>query len=493
MHPTILKSIAHLTSMHYQKILCCCIYLFFLLSSNIAWSQQTELVYNSTLFDPHIYVKEIGNDYSRINFKNDNGSNYWTIAAYIANGNYKGDRLNFWNGEGGDVMTITGDGEVGIGVGISPKVPFHVGHGRRVLFGIDTLGNGDKLMFLPDLHAFRVGSLGTGATSTYWNRDSIGLYSFASGLNTRAQGFGATAMGRDTEASNSYAMATGYFSNAVGQYSTAMGFSTDAEGYTSTALGFRTDATGSYATSIGYNTRAQALASTAVGRYNVGSGNALGWELSDPIFEIGIGSSNISRANAVTVIKNGNVGIGTTVPQARLHVASGALRIGTFEEFSDGGNFLMQVNSILAPLTNGNRSLGTSSFRWSTIYATNGTINTSDRRDKKDIRELQYGLDEVMQLRPVSFTWKDKALTHMGTKIGLLAQDVKEVISEVVQDREWIQVEGSAEKTEVEAERMGIYYTDLIPVLIKAIQELKKENDQLKARLEVLEQEKIKN
>ncbi|MDP5171764.1 MAG: hypothetical protein NWR72_16065, partial [Bacteroidia bacterium] len=71
---------------------------------------------NSSLSDPHILLHEDGNDYARINFDNNNGSNYWTIAAYIATNN-RNDRLNFWNGTGGDVMTITGDGEVGIGVG----------------------------------------------------------------------------------------------------------------------------------------------------------------------------------------------------------------------------------------------------------------------------------------------------------------------------------------------------------------------------------------
>lgn len=92
-----------------------------------------EVFANSSLSDPHIRLHENGNDYARLNFENNNGSNYWSIAAYIAS-NHRNDRLNFWNGTGGDVMTITGDGEVGIGVGISPKTAFHVGNGRRVLF-----------------------------------------------------------------------------------------------------------------------------------------------------------------------------------------------------------------------------------------------------------------------------------------------------------------------------------------------------------------------
>ena len=125
-----------------------------------------EINANSSLSDPHILLHENGNDYARLQFENNNGSNYWTIAAYIASNN-QNDRLNFWNGTGGDVMTLTGDGQLGIGVGISPKTELHVGNNKRVLFGIDTLGNGDKLMFLPDLHAFRVGTIATGAASTY--------------------------------------------------------------------------------------------------------------------------------------------------------------------------------------------------------------------------------------------------------------------------------------------------------------------------------------
>ena len=456
-----------------------------------------EINANSSLSDPHILLHENGNDYARINFDNNNGSNYWTIAAYIASNN-KNDRLNFWNGTSGDVMSLTGDGELGLGVGISPKTTFHVGDNRRVLFGTDTLGSGDKFMWLPDLHAFRVGTVATGAASTYWNRDSIGLYSFASGLNTRAQGYGATAMGRDTEATNSYAFASGFFSNADGQYSTAMGFNTDALALGSTALGYSADAEENYSFAAGYFAEAQAIysvaignavqaqsyGSMAVGRYNVGGGSATAWNANDPIFEIGIGSGPSSTANAITVQKDGDVGIGTTFPAARLHVSGGNLRIGSLEELSDGGSNLMQVNSSFAPEVNGSQSLGTSTFRWSTVYATNGTINTSDRREKENVAPLSYGLSEVMRLKPVSYTWK--AFPEQGPKLGLIAQDVQKVIGEVVKDTEWVVDEETGALREVEAHRMGIYYSDLVPVLIQAIQDQQGQIDQLKAEMEQL-------
>ena len=461
-------------------------------------AQHTTIESNSSLSEPHLLIDEQGNDYSRIRFQNSNGTNYWTIAAYIASNN-RNDRLNFWNGTGGDVMTLTGDGQLGLNVGISPKTELHVGNGGRVLFGIDTLGNGDKLMFLPDLHAFRVGTVATGAASTYWNRDSIGLYSFASGYNTRAQGYGATAMGRNTEATNDYAFASGYFTNADGQYSTAMGHNTDASGLGSTALGYNTDAEQNYSFAAGHTAEAQAIYSTAignrvlaqshssmaVGRYNVGGGSATDWVASDPIFEIGIGASSSSRANAMTVHKNGNIGIGATLPAAKLHVLGGALRIGTFEEFTDGGSFILNVNAHLTPNSDNTRSLGRSNLRWSTLYATNGTINTSDAKLKENIRESEYGLADIMKLRPVKFNWKDQSQSR--DKLGLIAQEVKAVLPEVVVDEQLVTNEETGKTEMVKAENMGMYYSDLIPVLIKAIQDQQEIIQDLEQRLSLVE------
>ena len=458
---------------------------------------KLHIIHNSTLSDPHIRMKENGNDYARINFENNNGSNYWTIAAYIAS-NVKNDRLNFWNGVSGDVMSLTGDGQLGLGVGISPKVDFHVGSGMRVLFGQDTLGSGDKLMFLPDLHAFRVGTVATGAASTYWNRDSIGLYSFASGLNTRAQGFGATATGRDTEATNSYAFASGFFSNADGQYSTAMGFNTDALALGSTALGYSTDAEENYsfaagyfaeaqaiyAAAIGNSVRAQSYASMAVGRYNVGGGSATTWNGGDPIFEIGIGTGPSSRANAVTVRKNGNVGIGTTAPLDRLHV-NGRVRLQTVEYIEDGGTNEIAVRGDMRPSSDNTYDVGTSTLRWDDVYATNGTIQTSDIRDKKNIQAIEYGLDAVKQMNPVRYQWNNEEGDQY--KLGLIAQELLEIVPEVVKTHDYEIAEEDESKTLVELDRLGVYYSDLIPVLVKAIQEQQEQIERLEAKIASLE------
>ncbi|HMU11495.1 MAG TPA: tail fiber domain-containing protein, partial [Ferruginibacter sp.] len=100
-------------------------------------------------------------------------------------------------------------------------------------------------------------------------------------------------------------------------------------------------------------------------------------------------------------------------------------------------------------------------------------INTSDARDKENISDLNYGLNEIMKLRPVSFTWKENP--QWGKKIGFIAQEVKPVLSEVVQVGT-LKTKAEAKNDQGNAlnknsDKLGIYYSDIIPVTVKAIQE----------------------
>lgn len=82
---------------------------------------------------------------------------------------------------------------------------------------------------------------------------------------------------------------------------------------------------------------------------------------------------------------------------------------------------------------------------------------TSDRRFKENIEGIGYGLDEVRKLVPISFNWFDRP--NSGRHLGLIAQDVQTVIKEVVHNDET-------------KSNLSISYTELIPVLIKAVTEL---------------------
>jgi hypothetical protein len=293
-------------------------------------------------------------------------------------------------------------------------------------------------------------SLSDVSSQTY---GATGDYSIATGFLNKASGAYSTAMGRETIAAGGQAVSTGFRSRALGNQSTALGYITTAQG--------------SYSTAMGYNTTANSSNSTAMGRYNVGGGSTTSWVSSDPLFEIGNGSSNAIRSNALTVLKNGNIGIGTSNPEELLHV-DGIVRIGT-EFIEDTGFNLLSFDASLVPAADNFMSLGTSDFRWSTVFSTNGTINTSDRREKKNIKDLNYGLAEVLEMQPVSFNWKDK--NNPDLKLGLIAQDLQALIPEVVISHTLETNETTGQITKKEVDRLGVYYSDLVPVLINAIQE----------------------
>ncbi len=111
------------------------------------------------------------------------------------------------------------------------------------------------------------------------------------------------------------------------------------------------------------------------------------------------------------------------------------------------------------------------------VAGTSAYVNLSDKRHKKNIEAMSEGLEEVEQLKPVSFEWKDPKDDGMhGKQMGFIAQDVEKVLPSVVL------TENNDEKTK------GIKYSELIPVLTKAIQEIKALLDEdHKAKIELQE------
>jgi hypothetical protein len=121
----------------------------------------------------------------------------------------------------------------------------------------------------------------------------------------------------------------------------------------------------------------------------------------------------------------------------------------------------------------------------SPLYITsNGTLTTSssDIRFKENINTLNNCLNSIMQLRGVSFTWKSEPA--MGHRIGFIAQEVEQVIPELV-------------FTNPTDGYKGIDYAEITPVIVEAIKEqqqqiesCKSENEILKSQLQSL-QEKV--
>lgn len=86
-----------------------------------------------------------------------------------------------------------------------------------------------------------------------------------------------------------------------------------------------------------------------------------------------------------------------------------------------------QVNGVLAPQNDDTHDLGFSNERWDDVYATNGTINTSDRNEKNTITTSDLGLSFINKLKPVSYKFNNKTRTHYG----LIAQDVETTLSDI--------------------------------------------------------------
>lgn len=101
------------------------------------------------------------------------------------------------------------------------------------------------------------------------------------------------------------------------------------------------------------------------------------------------------------------------------------------------------------------------------------TLIASDIRLKENVEDLNYGLKDVMNMRAVSFDWKDKRnKTH---DIGVIAQEMETIIPEVVNEIDTLNSDGEHHKT--------VDYAKLTSVLIKAIQEQQQQINELKEKL----------
>jgi hypothetical protein len=228
---------------------------------------------------------------------------------------------------------------------------------------------------------------------------------------------------------------------------------------------------------------------------------------------VGIGSTSFSRKFEVNSAANwNNTRLSSTTNGVALEFVSSVADdwligswFGNFyftysnNDFGSQSDQFMMTTSAFRPVVDNNKSLGLAGARWTTVFATNGVINTSDRRHKENIQPLNYGLNDLMKLQPVSYTWKNDE--NKEVKLGLIAQDVENVIKEVVKkydvnepeftdDRKGGKMKNPNFKPDVK-DVYGIYYNDLIPVLIKSTQEqqqlietLQSENADLKAKYE---------
>lgn len=134
-------------------------------------------------------------------------------------------------------------------------------------------------------------------------------------------------------------------------------------------------------------------------------------------------------------------------------------RVSTDSTDVDSTNNYVSTRHLM-PFKNLTYDMGTAALRYRTVFCQTAN-QSSDARLKQDVTEISNGLDAIMALRPVRFTWKGSE----ERSAGLIAQEVAAVI-----DKFHDQLVLGDDETEM----MGISYTQLIPYLVRAVQELAK-------------------
>ncbi len=175
--------------------------------------------------------------------------------------------------------------------------------------------------------------------------------------------------------------------------------------------------------------------------------------------------------------------------------------------------------SDVIPAFDNSYSLGDSGIRWSSVWAANGTIQTSDAREKVDVQPTPLGLDFIERLRPVAYRWRvggyvdepviEERQVQVGVDAegnpvyeterharpnpvpvagkrlhhGLIAQEVKAVLDELgVEDfGGWVLTDPADPDSQ-----QALRYDQFVAPLIRAVQELSE-------RLKRLEQQTRNN
>lgn len=161
--------------------------------------------------------------------------------------------------------------------------------------------------------------------------------------------------------------------------------------------------------------------------------------------------------------QNSGISMGTGSITCNNVTATGTVRANT--AFSVNGVNITGTPAATVPLTN-IQDIGTTSVRAGTLYCTvvnasNDVIAyaSSDRKLKLNITPIGSALEKLNKINGVEFDWDEQAQSlYKGHDIGVIAQEVEEIIPQAVTLRE----DGTK----------GVRYEKIIPLLVQAIKEL---------------------
>lgn len=277
--------------------------------------------------------------------------------------------------------------------------------------------------------------------------------SFVFGIDNSASGQKSIAIGNGSSAGSFSSVALGTSVKTLGQNALALGYFTQAEGVVSTAAGSGSVVRGNYGFTLGRALISNIKDCFVVGSFNDSvstNPNSYNSDLvADPIFMVGNGTTSQGRTNALTLFKNGRLGIGTTAPSQLLDV-NGSARF---------------------------RSVGTSTASFGLGITSNGTLTKislgtpSDFRLKTHIEPIHKALEKTLLLNGYYFEYK----SELGRRrLGFIAQEVESVIPEAVM-------------TDSETSLKSMNYPELVALLVEAIKTQQAQISALQGRIEQIE------
>ena len=210
---------------------------------------------------------------------------------------------------------------------------------------------------------------------------------------------------------------------------------------------------------------------------------AFGLDNSDSdTFKMGFGAELQSMTLGLTMLSTGKVGVGVTTPTGVFHVRSAAnLTEGgahiQIEGSGYGGFHFLDATAYYIGQNSAGRTLrlySSAETAGAELSAGGTSFGTfSDERVKTGVMKIENAVSDLMKLRCVKFNYKMDPETQ-GKRLGLIAQDLLGVFDEAV-----YKGQGWGDLIQDENEYYSVTYTDMIPPIIAAIQELSKKIDAL--------------
>jgi hypothetical protein len=304
------------------------------------------------------------------------------------------------------------------------------------------------------------------------NNVASGNFSVVGGNQNTASGLASViAGGQLNTASAAEAIVVGGWSNqALGDFASIAGgqnnYANTSAYYSFIAGGANNYTYGQYSFAANRNTTSYGYAQSTFGQYNVSTpGDFYSWILTDPLFVIGNGTSAGATSNAITVLKNGNVGIGATAPTYQLQLSTdSAAKPGTstWTIASDE-----RLKDIRAPFTRGLEALN----GLQTIYFNYKHNNALDLPSEKEFVGIRA--QDAQKVIPESVSVDDKGYLHVTNDsiIWTAVNAIKELYQKFM-GHELRLIQHEREIASLKSENL----------------QLKKENAEFKLRMEKIEQ-----